>query len=369
MLDQVISNDIQIMLDQTFWLLPNWKWFALGAAALGGWMLRPLATYFIRKLTLNERLSSSTPPLVSAVLRSHIERPLGVIFITLFWFSIIDFLALPATLDKYLTILVRIVFSYHFLVTIYRAVDGGGRFFEAKVKFDTESMQSHLIPFATKSLKVAVVVLGSLIILQSFGVNVMSLLAGLGLGGLALALAAQDTAANVFGSITILMDRPFKVGDWIKVTDTEGVVEEIGFRSTRIRTFYKSLITIPNSTIAKEKVDNMGERPQRRIRHILGVTYETSPGLIASFCEGIKELLRNHPLVDKETFTVFFTAYSSSSLDVTVNFFLNTDDIAVELTTQQDVLLAVLELANQMGVSFAYPTHTIHMAKPTETRV
>jgi MscS family membrane protein len=197
--------------------------------------------------------------------------------------------------------------------------------------------------------------------MQSFGINVMSLLAGLGLGGLALALAAQDTAANLFGSITILLDTPFKVGDWIKVGDTEGTVEEVGFRSTRIRTFYQSLITVPNSTIAKEKIDNMGSRPLRRIRHVLGLSYETSPEQIKSFCEQIKSLIQEHPLSDKNTYSVYLTAYSASSLDVTINFFINAPNGDIELSTQQEFLLNFWNLAQELKINYAFPTQTLYI--------
>ncbi len=243
---------------------------------------------------------------------------------------------------------------------LYYAVDGLTAVF-AQLALKTESTyDDQLVPFASKTLKVLVVVLGFLIVVQSFGLNVMSLLAGLGLGGLALALAAPDTAANLFGSITILFDNPFKIGDWVKVKDMEGTVEEIGFRSTRIRTFYNSLITIPNAMMAKETIDNMGVRPFRRIRQVLGVTYETESEKIEQFCEQIRYLLKQHSKVNPETVIVYFNNCNASSLDILVNFHLQVFTGPEELETQQQIFLEILKLAAKMKVDFAYPTQTVY---------
>jgi small-conductance mechanosensitive channel len=121
------------------------------------------------------------------------------------------------------------------------------------------------------------------------------LLAGLGIGGIAFALAAKDTVENLFGSVTVLVDRPFQVGDWVVIGDQEGTVEEIGFRSMRLRTFYNSRITIPNSLLVKSAVDNLGARRYRRVKCMIGVQYDTPPDRIEAFCEGIRELIRRHP--------------------------------------------------------------------------
>ena len=146
-----------------------------------------------------------------------------------------------------------------------------------KLTAKTESdLDDQLVPLVIKTSRIAIVILGLLTLIQELGINVFSLLAGLGVGGLAIALAAKDTAANFFGSLMILFDQPFKIGDWIKISDMEGTVEDIGFRSTRIRTFYDSQIIIPNSTVASSQIDNLGKRNFRRTVETLGLTYSTS---------------------------------------------------------------------------------------------
>jgi len=223
------------------------------------------------------------------------------------------------------------------------------------------TLDDQLAPFATKTLKVLAIVLGILIALQNFGFNVMSLLAGLGLGGLALALAAQDTAANLFGSITILFDSPFKVGDHVRVGDTEGTVEDIGFRSTRIRTFYNSEVIIPNSTMAKEKIDNLTQRSARRIRQTIGLHYDTPTEKIISFCEGVRYLLLQEEKIQRDSVQVHFMNYNASTLDVLVQFHLSVVDGKEEMDRQQRLFCDILDLSRKMEISLAYPTQTLYM--------
>jgi MscS family membrane protein len=354
---------LQSAAEKIIFILPNWKWIVLSISLLAGYFVKSFAKLILSKIKKNPNIKKSLHPLAYKILNGNIENQIGTIVCTGFWFLAIDLLDLPPLINKYLELSVKIFTSYHMMILIYKMVDSTGFYFEElyTTKNDDKSLRNQLIPFATKTLKAFVLILGGLILMQSFGINVMSLLAGLGLGGLALALAAQDTAANLFGSITILLDTPFKVGDWIKVGDTEGTVEEVGFRSTRIRTFYQSLITVPNSTIAKEKIDNMGSRPLRRIRHVLGLSYETTPDQITSFCERIKCLIQDHPLADKNTYSVYLTSYSSSSLDVTINFFINAPNGDTELSTQQEFLLNFWKLAQELKINYAFPTQTLYI--------
>jgi MscS family membrane protein len=365
-MDQLLTQDMKQMAENTLWLIPNWKWIAFAASFLIAYIIRHVFSFLFRQLRQSSKFLTPLPAAAKKALQGTVDRNVGALFGAMALFLFIDVLALPPAMDKYSTLLVRILFSFHFMVMLYKVVDAVGNHFEEDAASNPSSLEAQLIPFITKTAKVILLVFGGLVMIQSFGINVMSLLAGLGLGGLALALAAQDTAANVFGSVTILLDRPFKVGDWIKVTDTEGIVEEIGFRSTRIRTFYKSLITIPNSVIAKEKIDNMGERPQHRIRHVFGLTYDTNPQKMRQFIEGVKEILRNHPLVDQEVVRVNLTGYNSSSLDVTVVFFLDTIDTTVEFETQEQILLMIWSLAESLKVEFAFPTQTLHVPALTK---
>ena len=222
----------------------------------------------------------------------------------------------------------------------------------------TEStLDDHLAPLITKALRVFVILFGMLLSIQSLGFNVMSLMAGLGLGGLAFALAAKDTAANLFGSIMIILDRPFKVGDWVNSDGVEGTVEEVGFRSTRVRTFYNSLITIPNSNLANAHIDNLGVREFRRTVLNLGITYSTTSKQIETFIQGIKEIILKNNYTRKDYFHVVFNNYGDFSLNIMVYYFLKVPDWGQELLEKQNINLEILKLAENIGVEFAFP-HT-----------
>ena len=231
----------------------------------------------------------------------------------------------------------------------------------------TESkLDDQLVPLFRKSLKLVMAVLGSVFLLQNLNVDVGSLLAGLGLGGLAFALAAKDTVANLFGSVMIFIDKPFQVGDWVKIgSDLEGTVEEVGFRTTRVRTFYDSLITVPNARIVDTAVDNLGIRRYRRYSTILGLTYDTPPERVEAFCAGVRELLLRLDGVRRDYFIVELQDFTPHSLGILLYCFFEAPTWTEELRFRSNLNLEILRLAARLGVSFALPARTIHFAEPT----
>ncbi|MCW8848125.1 MAG: mechanosensitive ion channel family protein, partial [Sedimenticola sp.] len=218
-----------------------------------------------------------------------------------------------------------------------------------------------LVPLIPKTLKIFITVIGFVFIADNINVDISSLLAGLGLGGLAFALAAKDMVQNLFGSVTVLMDRTFSVGDWVVVGSVEGSVESIGFRSTRIRTFYNSVVTVPNSKFITADVDNMGERRFRRLSCKLSLTYDTPPDRIEAFCEGVRELIRRHPYMRKDYYQVYLNEFAASSLNVLLYVFWETPEWNTELRERHRFLLDILRLAKRLGVEFAFPTQTLYM--------
>ncbi|KHD88348.1 MAG: hypothetical protein OM95_09395 [Bdellovibrio sp. ArHS] len=367
---ELFSHDLTVALKATVFVIPNWKWGALGLALVLGFFLRPVFQFILKEFKRHNPFIKKFPKSFSAYfLALPIERPMAWLLVIFFWFAIGDAIELSGKFGTYYDHVLKGLVALYLIRVIYYAVDALSTVFMDMAAKTESTYDDQLVPFASRAMKVVVVVLGVLIALQSFGLNVMSLLAGLGLGGLALALAAQDTAANLFGSITILVDHPFKIGDWVKVKDMEGTVEEIGFRSTRIRTFYNSVITIPNAMMAKETIDNMGVRPARRIRQILGLTYETTPQKIEEFCEHVRYILRQHPEVNPDTITVAFNNYNASSLDVLLNFHINVSTGAEELALQQKIFLEILKIAEQLKVDFAYPTQTVYYKNPESASV
>lgn len=358
---QWFSAEMSEFLRRTVILMPTWKWAFLGGALALGFVLRPVFHFILKEFKKHNPIAKKYPnSFWSYFFETNADRPLSWILVILMWFAVGDAIELSGKFATYYEHLLRGLMALAIIRVIYYLVDAGCRVLADYTSRTASTFDDQLVPFASKALKIFVVVMGCLIVVQSFGLNVMSLLAGLGLGGLALALAAQDTAANLFGSITILFDRPFQVGDWVKIKDMEGTVEEIGFRSTRVRTFYNSLITIPNAMMAKETIDNMGVRPARRVRQVLGLTYETSAQKIEDFCDRVRYHIKADEKVISETVTVHFNNYNASSLDILVNFHMKVYTGPEELEHQQKIFLEILKIAAEMKVDFAYPTQTVY---------
>ena len=257
-----------------------------------------------------------------------------------------------------------------FLFNLVEVIDAGLRRLSEK----TESkLDDQLVPLVRKSLRIFLVVVFTLFVAQNvFGLDITGWLAGLGIAGLAVSLAAQDSIKNLFGSITVLFDKPFTVGDWIVTDGLEGTVEEVGFRSTRIRTFYNSLITLPNANLINASVDNYGRRRYRRWKTHIGVQYDTTPDQLTAFTEGIRELVRSHPYTRKDYFQVWCHEFAASSLNILIYIFHEVPDWSTELRERERMFIDIVRLADKLGIQFAFPTQTVHLYKeehqPHETQ-
>ncbi|NLO22579.1 MAG: mechanosensitive ion channel family protein [Syntrophomonadaceae bacterium] len=229
---------------------------------------------------------------------------------------------------------------------------------EIKEKFKIDDI---LIAFLSKVVRFIILALALVIIVQEWGYEVNGFIAGMGLGGLAFALAAQDALSNIFGGIVIIMEKPFSIGDWIVTPSVEGFVEDINFRSTRVRAFDQSLITVPNSTLAKEAITNYTRMGKRRIRFYLRVTYDT-PRIKLEHCVlRIREMLNNHPDVHPETILVYFEQFNDSSLDIFMYFFTHTTVWKEYLAVRQDINLKIMEILEDMDISVAFPSRSIYL--------
>jgi len=245
--------------------------------------------------------------------------------------------------------------------TCFRLVDALTTLLAEIASRTANRLDDHIVPLVRKALKTFLGVLAIILIAQNLGYSVSGLLAGLGIGGLALAMAAKDTLANLFGSIMILIDRPFRVGDWITFKGGDGVVEEIGLRSTRIRTFAKTVVSIPNQALANATVENHSLMPKRRIKFTLGLTYGSTVTQVKTLVERIENYLQNNPDIDQEFMLVKFTEFNASSLDLFIYCFTVTTDWTQHLSVRQDVNLKMMSLVEELGLSIAFPTRTVHL--------
>ncbi|HRJ25965.1 MAG TPA: mechanosensitive ion channel [Fimbriimonadaceae bacterium] len=212
---------------------------------------------------------------------------------------------------------------------------------------DNARAERLLIPLTRKLGRVLIVMGGLLLALANFGVNVTGLLAGLGIGGLVVALAAKDSVENVFGSLTVMLDMPFAIGDWVKIGDVEGIVEEINLRSTRIRTFADSLVSLPNSNLIKASVENLGRRRYRRTVVELVMTNSNPPEQVESFLSKARESLKQRSTLVQEKSTLRLTGLQDGHYVATILLFLDVPDLATEQAEREAILLEILQMAHQ----------------------
>jgi MscS family membrane protein len=213
-----------------------------------------------------------------------------------------------------------------------------------------------------KSLRVFIIMVGMVMVIDNLGYNIGGILATLGIGGAAFAFAAKDTIANIYGSIALALDRPFRVGDWIQVGSVvDGDVEEIGLRSTKVRTWPKTVISIPNAVLANEMINNWSRMPKRRVKQVVGVTYGTSPDTMEKIVEAIRTTLREDEGVQQDFILVNWTDFGSSSLDILVYYFTSTTAWLEHMEVRQRINGKIARVIADHGSSVAFPTRTVHL--------
>ena len=267
----------------------------------------------------------------------------------------------PADIRKFSDSLVK---GFSILLLVWCAgllLDGVIQVWKSKADASDSRLDDQLVPVVHKAGKVFLYVIGIVLFLQNLGYSVASLIAGLGLGGAAIALASRDTLANFFGSVVIFVDRPFHVGDWIEMDGIEGTVEAVGLRTTRIRTFANSLITMPNSMLTTKAIENWSRMRKRRIRMSVGVTYSTGPEKMEQLVDGIRAIIAADQAMDHDYYLVYFNEFGPSSLDVFIYCFTRSTVWADYLAARQNFLLKIMRLVDELGLEFAFPTQTLHV--------
>jgi MscS family membrane protein len=227
-----------------------------------------------------------------------------------------------------------------------------------------KDLHQELSLFIIKALKIFIFTSGFVMILQVWNINVSAFIASLGLGGLAFALAAKDTAANLFGGLTLLADKSLKLNDWIKVNSTEGIVEDIGLRTTKIRTFEKSIITVPNQILANSPVENFSRRGIRRIKFRIGLTYETNSYTLSKIKDDILLMLKSHADIAQDaTMLVNFDKFEDSNLSIFIYTFTSTSNWSRYLNIREDINIKIMKIVEENKSDFAFNTQTIYLKK------
>ncbi len=276
-------------------------------------------------------------------------------------------LELPDAIQRAISIVLTSLAAYGIFWAIYRLVDPGVHVFMALSRSTmgetsiSTLLNEKLTQIAQQIVKAIVIILGIAAVIQAWGYNVSGLVAGLGIGGLAVALAAQNTLENVLGYFVILADQPLNVGEYVVFGDISGAVESIGFRSTRIRVLDQSLVTVPNKTIMNANVTNWSRLIKRRLNMTLGIAYSSSPEQILSVVQAIRDMLQNHDLVQADSVVVQFVGFDESSLEVMIICFMNTPEWGDFQAAKQDINLRIINILNERGVEVAFPSRTLYV--------
>ncbi|MDX2360306.1 MAG: mechanosensitive ion channel family protein [Crocinitomicaceae bacterium] len=305
-----------------------------------------------------KRLAAKTKSGLDDLLVDKLEEPFvyGLMVIGVYWgFHRLTFT--PETdnfFNHMFVVILTMIVTWLFVRVIDALIE---EYLVPLVEKSESDMDDQLMPVMRKTIKGLFWTMGAIIGLNNAGFDVAALIAGLGIGGLALALAAQDTVKNIFGGIMVFIDKPFKIKDRIKIDGWDGSVEEVGVRSTRLRTLEGRLVTIPNGQFSDNAVENVTLEPSRKIKNNLGLTYDTTPENMEKAMNFLHEIVKANPKVEDEAL-VSFNSWGDSAMGILFIYYIpNPDDI---LSAQTEINMAVLKQFNEAGLEFAYPTQTIY---------
>lgn len=357
--DAFVRTGMDIMLLPGPLELLRWQWFAMVAllltAWLGGSLLGRVTRWALRLIAArtpspwdDELVASVGGPLMVAWSLALVQFGSQYLLLVKPAYRLIDGLTTAG-----------IVFTVFW--SLWRATAAAGRAMLSRPWARDSASAFTLISVGTNLARGAVVVIGALAILSALGYPVGTLLAGLGIGGLALAFGAQKTIENLFGSVSIAVDQPFRVGDFASVDGVIGVVENIGLRSTRLRTLDRTLVSIPNGKLADSRTESYSARDRFRLSAVIGLTYGTTRAQMEQVLAGVERVLREHPHIWPDAVVVKFSAFGASSLDIEIMAWFTVPAWSDFQTCRQEVLLGIMQVVQDAGAEFAFPTRTVHL--------
>jgi MscS family membrane protein len=343
------------------WGVVHWQWIALA-------LLLGLTIFVARILSratrrLLGRLTARTETTWDDEILARVGGVLTLVWLLALFRGFLPLVGLNASAEAFIAKVLRAGVFVTFFVALYRGADILGQIMGHSRWAEGNPASRAIVPLVTRIVKVVVFGIAVTAILSDFGYPVASLVAGLGLGGLALALAAQKTVENLFGAFSIGVDQPFRQGDTIKVDGVLGSVEQIGLRSTRIRTLDRTVVTIPNGKLADARVECYAARDRIRMLCTLGLTYSTTAAQLREVLAACEKLLKENPKVWQEEMHVRFVAYAESSLNIEIQAWFDTKDWYEFMRLREDAMLSFAEIVERSGSAFAFPTRTLHLAK------
>jgi len=311
-----------------------------------------------------KHLAEKTTTELDDLIIETLRNPIKIVFFVIFLRIGLDVFEWPeiiqTILSKAFTIIVAATITY----AIIKVLDLFFGYWRSRNKED-KNINEQLIPLIRKSLQVFIIIVASLVTLTNLGIDVTAAIASLSIGGLAIGLAAQDTLANIFGAAAIFIDKPFKIGDRIKINDIDGFVESISLRSTRIRNLDGHLITVPNKMMGNSIITNITRRPNIRTVMTIGITYNTPAEKIKRATQILEEIYRSHPKT--HDVIIGFNQFADFSLNITVIHWWNSTDYKDYLQGMQELNLKIKERFDQEGIEFAFPTRTVYLRYDQQT--
>ncbi len=344
--------------------LAAWQWIGLAIVILLAWIIGRTGAWVIAWTAA--RIAGRTSTSVDDELLVKLRSPMRMLAsVGLMRLGILA-LALPAKPNKLAISILLALFALALVWGALRSIDVmSAHLTRASWAIERPSARS-LLALVTRVAKVVIIVIAGIGFMSGIGLPVASLLAGLGIGGIALAFGAQKTVENVFGAVAIGVDRPFREGDFVLVeADTMGTVEAIGLRSTRFRTLDRTVVTLPNGRLADMRIETFALRDRIRLQTVLNLVYETTAAQMREVLAGLDDVLRKHPKIVPESVEPRFIQLGQSSLDVEVICYFKETDFGKFKVLRQDVLLQLMEVVERAGTHFAMPTRTVHLVGDT----
>ena len=342
-------------LEKTFYNNTLYQWAISLLIVLGFVLIAKIVFWLFKKIV--KKATEKTKTKLDDLLIDMIEEPVVVFIVLLGMVLAFQQLNFNDWLDDWLKKAMHVAFTINFTWLIARTVDTLIREYLAPMVAGSENqLDDQLLPLARKGIRTIIWTLGIVLALNNAGYNVGALLAGLGIGGIALAMAAKDTVANMFGGLTIFVDKPFKINDRIKIGGYDGTVEEIGIRSSRIRTLEGRLVTIPNHKFTDSFVENVSSEPNRKVSMNIGLTYDTPPEKMERAIQILKNIQESDPGLEDKIWLVF-NNFGDFSLGINFVYYISPGQDKTEVQTR--VNLSILSRFNKEGLEFAFPTQTI----------
>lgn len=342
-------------LDKTFYGNTILEWLIALLIVAASFSLAKIVYWIFSQII--KKITLKTKSKLDDIIIDMIEEPLVLaIVITGFWYGS-EYLKLSDGFIEFRTKVFYILITFNIAWFVVRLLDAIiVEYLTPLVEKSDGDLDDQLLPIIRKSLKTIIWIIAVVVGLNNAGYDVGALIAGLGIGGLALAMAAKDSVANLFGGVMIFTDKPFILKDRIKIAGVDGVVKEIGVRSTRLTTLEGRTVTIPNSKFTDSVIENITSEPSRKIVITLGLTYDTSPENMNKAQEIIKDAINKNESTE-DAVTVGFTGFGSFSLDILVVYYIKSGEDIV--TTQNNINLEILSNFNKEKIEFAFPTQTI----------